>query len=234
MKKQLFVLMVLSLVLGMSCKSQVSNHVLSAKIFQEQIQQHPSAPIVDVRTPEEFSKGHLQNAVNINWNEQGFQSKTEKLDKTKPIFVYCLGGGRSTQAAQQMRSNGFKEVYELEGGMMQWRVANLPETTHQTSNKSGLTTTQWKTLIQSEKIVLVDFYADWCIPCQKMKPYLEEIEQTMKEKVKLIRINADENTQLCKELGIDGLPVLQIYKNNTLTWKNIGYIGKEEVVKNLK
>jgi thioredoxin-like negative regulator of GroEL len=64
-----------------------------------------------------------------------------------------------------------------------------------------------------------------------MKPYLDEISKDMADKVVLIRINADDNQALCKELKIDALPVLQIYKNKNLTWINEGFIEKAEVVK---
>ena len=66
-----------------------------------------------------------------------------------------------------------------------------------------------------------------------MKPYLDEISKDMADKVVLIRINADDNQALCKELKIDALPVLQIYKNKNLTWINEGFIEKAEVVKKL-
>jgi hypothetical protein len=64
-----------------------------------------------------------------------------------------------------------------------------------------------------------------------MKPYLDEISKDMADKVVLIRINADDNLALCKDLKIDDLPVLQIYKNKNLTWINEGFIEKAEVVK---
>ena len=66
-----------------------------------------------------------------------------------------------------------------------------------------------------------------------MKPYLEEISKEMSDKVVVIRINADENKSLCKELKIDGLPVLQLYKGQQLTWSNTGYIEKADVVKKI-
>jgi thioredoxin len=93
---------------------------------------------------------------------------------------------------------------------------------------------QFDALLSSDKLVLIDFYADWCAPCKKMKPYLDEISRDMADKVVVIRINADDNQALCKELKIDALPVLQLYKNKTLSWTNAGFIEKAEVVKQLQ
>lgn len=210
-------------------KSQ-SNTSLTATEFAEKAKETPNAVIVDVRTPDEFSKGHLPNALNIDWKGADFDGQTAKLDKSTPVFVYCMSGSRSASAADKMRTDGFKEVYELNGGIMKWREANLPETT-ETPASEGLSSQQFNNLIQSDKLVLVDFYADWCAPCKKMEPYLNEISKDMTDKVIVVRINADDNKALLKELKISSLPVLQLYKNKSQVWANTGYIGKEDVVK---
>jgi thioredoxin len=133
-----------------------------------------------------------------------------------------------------MQSLGFKEVYEMNGGMMKWRASNLPETTDVAEASTGMTRQQFDNLLATDKLVLIDYYADWCAPCKKMKPYLDEISRDMADKVVVVRINADDSRALCKELKIDAIPVLQIYKNRTLVWANSGFIEKEEVVKQLK
>lgn len=212
--------------------AQTSNTNLPATDFSNKIKELPDAPIIDVRTPEEYAKGHLVNAKNFNWNGTDFDKQISTLDKSKPVFVYCLSGGRSSSAAKKMRSEGFKEVYELNGGIMKWRAAGLPETI--SASSSGMSQQQYNDLIKSDKLVLVDFYADWCAPCKKMKPYLEEISKEMADKVVVRRINADDNQEITKSLGVDALPVLLLYKNNEIIWKNEGYISKEDVVKKLK
>ena len=124
-------------------------------------------------------------------------------------------------------------MYELNGGIMKWRGANLPETSDNNATSSGMTKQQFDELLNSDKLVLIDFYADWCAPCKKMKPYLDEISKDMAAKVVVIRINADDNQAICKELKIDALPVLQLYKNKTLSWTNTGFIEKTEVEKQI-
>ena len=222
-----------------SCSSGQTNGVktnLTATEFANKINESVTATIIDVRTPDEFSKGHLVNATNFDWNGNDFEKQIAPLDKSKPVFVYCLSGGRSSSAANKMRSVGFKAVYELSGGIMKWRSENLPETSGSgESNKStGMTKQEFDELLNVEKLVLIDFYADWCAPCIKMKPYLEEISKDMADKVVVIRINADDNQALCKELKIDALPVLHLYKDKSLTWTNSGFIDKSEVIKMLE
>lgn len=235
MKKLL--LIALAAILFNSCSSGQTNGIktnLSATEFADKIKELPNATLIDVRTPDEFSKGHIANANNYDWNGTEFDNQIAPLDKSEPVFVYCLSGGRSSSAANKMRSDGFTQVYEMDGGIMKWRGENLPETTDNAVVSNGMSKQQFDALLISDKLVLIDFYADWCAPCKKMKPYLEEISKEMVEKVIVIRINADDNHALCKELKIDALPVLQLYKNKTLSWTNTGFIEKAEVVKQLQ
>lgn len=232
MKKIFFLISISFALVSSSCsylQSQTSNSSLNAQEFSDKIKRSSDASIVDVRTPEEFDKGHLVNAKNVDWNGDNFETDIEALDKNKPVFVYCLSGGRSSSAVNKMHALGFTEIYELKGGIMKWRAANLPEEAKIKS--AGMTTAQFENLITSEKLVLVDFYADWCAPCKKMKPYLEEISNEMHDKVMVIRINADENQEICSMLKIDALPVLQLYKAKQQVWNNEGFISKDDVVK---
>jgi thioredoxin len=134
-----------------------------------------------------------------------------------------------------MRAAGFKTVYELNGGIMKWRAAALPETTNANeSTNNGMSMDEYKKMTSSNNKVLVDFYAEWCAPCKKMKPYLDEIASEMKSELAVIRIDADLNKTLLKELKIDALPVLMLYKENVMVWRNDGFIEKAAVVAKIK
>jgi len=223
------------LILSACTNGQNTNYQLNVNEFADKLKQTTDAQLVDVRTPGEFAGGHLLNAINYDWNGNEFEAQTKKLDKQKPVFVYCLSGGRSGSAASNLRNVGFKSVYEMNGGMMKWRAAGLPETTSAASNTNqGMTLAEYKKIASSNKKVLIDFYAEWCAPCKKMKPYLEEISKEMQAEVKVVRIDADQNKNLLQELKIDGLPVLMLYKNNEMVWRNDGFIEKAEVVAKIK
>lgn len=239
MKKHIILASCFLLLFINSCQSGNSQNAktsLSAVEFSQKLKELANAPLIDVRTPEEFSKGHLEHAKNIDWNGSSFDKEITAVDKSKPVFVYCLSGGRSAAAAAKMRSDGFKQVYELEGGIMKWRAANLPETTDNAAkvDNPGMTRAQFDHLLETNKTVLVDFYADWCGPCKKMKPYLDEISKDMAKTVVVYRINVDENNALTNELKIDALPTFQIYKNKKMTWSGIGYMEKAALLKPLK
>lgn len=190
------------------------------------------APVLDVRTPGEFAGGHIAKAVNVDWNGSDFEKGIAGLDKKKPVFVYCLSGGRSGSAARLMREAGFSSVYELDGGMIRWRSEGHPEEKAgaQTNTSKGMTKADFEKLLGTDKTVLVDFFAEWCGPCKKMKPDLEEMETTLKDKLVILRIDADQNSDLLKELSVESLPTLMVFKNQKQANKALGYQSKEQLL----
>ncbi len=82
----------------------------------------PNALVIDVRTPEEVSEGKIQEAdLFIDFTSDDFEAKIDSLDKNKTYIVYCKSGGRSAQAAQIMIDKGFKNVYNLQGGISSYQ-----------------------------------------------------------------------------------------------------------------
>ena len=82
-----------------------------------------SVTLVDVRTPAEFTSGHIAGATNIDFESGTFASDIQKLDKTKTYAVYCRSGNRSGQATALMAKDGFTSVYNLSGGVIDWANA---------------------------------------------------------------------------------------------------------------
>lgn len=76
--------------------------------------------ILDVRTPDEYGQGHIENAKLMNFYDSDFEEQLKTLDPKKPVYVYCRSGGRSGNAKNMMEQLGFAEVYNLDGGMMAW------------------------------------------------------------------------------------------------------------------
>lgn len=131
MKNFLVLHISLFLLMSFGCTSgqtQSNKNNLPPKEFSEKLNQLSGAVILDVRTPGEYADGHLINAMNVDWNGDDFDAGIKTIDKSTPVFVYCQAGGRSASAAKKMRSEGYKEVYELKGGFEEWQAAKLPET----------------------------------------------------------------------------------------------------------
>lgn len=76
--------------------------------------------LIDVRTAQEVAAGKIGDATNIDFYASDFKDQIAKLDKSKRTLIYCASGGRSGNTAQMMKSMGFKEVYDLQGGFKGW------------------------------------------------------------------------------------------------------------------
>lgn len=81
------------------------------------------AVVVDVRMPEEFEQGHIENAININFFDPQFKYKLLELDRKKTYYLYCKNETRSKMSMKFMQDNDFKNVYVLKGGYQEWNTA---------------------------------------------------------------------------------------------------------------
>ncbi len=122
MKNFLFLLLTLS---GLSCSAPAvqGQSKLTPNAFEALLAKDQTIQLVDVRTPEEYAAGHIDGARLIDYYDTDFAAQIAKLDKTKPVAVYCAAGGRSGSAAEQLIKMGYKQVYDLAGGMRAWRSA---------------------------------------------------------------------------------------------------------------
>lgn len=87
---------------------------------------NPGFVILDVRTPEEFESGHIEGAININYNADAFAEDLNKLDKNKLYLVYCRTGRRSSDTVDIMTRQGFGELYRIDGDIVKWKSEGLP------------------------------------------------------------------------------------------------------------
>lgn len=231
MKFKLFFLLLLSL-LFLSCQGQNTKNVktVDVKTFAEKLNSTQNPQLLDVRTPEEFNGDHIENAANVNWNGDDFVAKANQYDKSKPIFVYCKVGGRSSQAAAKLAELGFTEVYNLDGGFMKWNAAGNVQ---KTEKIIGICDQEYNELVNSSKRVMIDFNAKWCAPCKKMNPYILKMQEELKDQIKIVQLDADENKTIVNQLKLDGLPVIIIYEEGKEIWRNLGYISEEELRKHL-
>lgn len=108
------------LIVGLSAVSCAQNRVSQTEF--KKLMKDPSAQILDVRTSKEVAEGKITGSMNIDYFSPTFIAIAQKkLDKTKPVLVYCAAGGRSASAAKDLKKAGFKKVYDLEGGYDAWK-----------------------------------------------------------------------------------------------------------------
>lgn len=103
--------------------TNLNNTDISPQKAQELLQKNPQTTILDVRTPQEFQQGHLQDALNFDFYEATFKDELNQLDKNTPYLVYCRSGNRSGQTISLMQELDFQNVQHIEGGITAWQEA---------------------------------------------------------------------------------------------------------------
>lgn len=120
------IFMVLGLFLALSCSSSTEAQVsdIDVKEFKAKFEGKNDIQVLDVRTPNEIAQGKIDGASENNFMGPNFEQNLAKLDKNKPVVVYCASGGRSAKAAAIMKEKGFTVVYNLLGGFNAYSQQN--------------------------------------------------------------------------------------------------------------
>lgn len=189
------------------------------------------AQLVDVRTTEEFLRGHLRKAANLNFTDDNFEDLVKaKLDKTRPVFVYCFSGRRSADAATFLRDLGFKEVYDMAGGFAKWTSSSKPYASDNMTTQpiAAFTLENLDRIVRSNDVVLIDFYAEWCGPCKKMTPILNKIADENKS-IKLLKIDAEKSDNIASVFKVEEIPTYVIIKKGRQVWRGVGEMDEAEM-----
>jgi rhodanese-related sulfurtransferase len=184
--------------------------------------------ILDVRTLEEYNTGHLKESMQADWyNQRQFEERIKSLDKTRPVYVYCLTGVRSEAATEMLIKNGFTSVFDLKGGLVAWNQAG--KMLEGVTEVNQMSLKEYNTLVNLNGTVLVDFGAQWCPPCRKMEPFVEQLKQESGERYKVVNIDAATQTNLLTHMKVEALPVFIVYKNGKEVWRKQGLTTLEEL-----
>ncbi|WP_108866210.1 rhodanese-like domain-containing protein [Aquimarina aquimarini] len=120
--KSFFIVAFLSLVF-FNCKKEEEAPAVELITVEEMdsLLEMRKVRLIDVRTPGEYSEGYIEGAENIDFNADNFEELIGKVDKTKPVIIYCRSGGRSKKCSEYMKKAGFVKIYDLDGGLTEWK-----------------------------------------------------------------------------------------------------------------
>ena len=219
-------------VLLSSCLAQPKTS-LNAEEFEKQLNATPNAQVLDVRTQDEYLSGHLKNALLADWTDPNeFQRRIAFIDKHKPLFVYCLSGGRSAAAAARLRKMGYENVYELRGGTNAWRAAGKP--LEGAGDAQQMSVDDFYKAVNSAPVVLVDFDATWCPPCRMMEPVLKSLETNNPGKYTLLKVDGGRDQALLQQFKVTALPVFIVFKDGKQVWRKDGVVEEKELAGQIK
>jgi len=210
-----------------ACNSDAQQTNLSVPEFEKAIAKS-NIQLLDVRTAGEYQSGHLSDALLADWNnDKEFEKRAKALDKNKPVYTYCLSGARSNAAAHWLRQKGFT-AYNLIGGINAWKRDNKPLV--QAVLVKQITLQEYQVLIPKDKTVMVDFSAVWCPPCKKMAPVIDSLVKANGSQFVLVRVDGGDQTDICKELKVEGFPTFIIYRQGKEVWRKEGIVEAKEFV----
>lgn len=89
-------------------------------------------------------------------------------------------------------------------------------------------------LVETNQLVLLDFFADWCGPCQTLSPVLQELKAELGEMVKIVKVDVDKNQKLALQFNVRSVPALFLFKNGSEVWKHSGVMTKSDLIKAIK
>jgi thioredoxin len=213
------------------CNTIAAQEGLPATEFEKRINTL-QPQLLDVRTAGEFQSGHLQNSLQADWlNKEQFADRIRYLDKYKPLLVYCASGMRSAQAAKWLLENGFTDVQNLKGGLTAWKLEGKP--LEAAESKTQMTADRYQELIRSADVVLIDFGAEWCPPCKKMEPVLEQLQNVLKNQFSLVKVDGGVDIDVMKSIKVDAIPTFIIYKKGKEVWRKHGVVELSELKQKL-
>ncbi|MEO0045534.1 MAG: thioredoxin [Bacteroidota bacterium] len=93
--------------------------------------------------------------------------------------------------------------------------------------------TSFDQIINSEKPVLIDFFATWCGPCQVLGPILKEVKDSLGDRVSILKVDVDKNQELAIMQQVRGVPTIILFQNGKQLWRQSGVLSKEEIIKNI-
>ena len=189
--------------------------------------------ILDVRTSEEINAGYIPNSTFIDYYDKNFENKINLIDPSKKIYTLCKSGGRSVKAAEILSKNGFRNVYNLEGGFMRWKANKMPYDINLVNNDSSntdlISEVSLDSLIKNNTNTLIYISTKWCSPCKKMEPIIDKLVDN-NGLLKVIKIDLDANTYAQERFDVKSLPALVLYENNSVVWHKNGIIAYDDLI----
>ena len=230
MKISLLVIGVCTLIISFLSVGAQTGSALNANEFEKGIGNKDSIQLLDVRTAAEYKAGHIKDALLADWKDEAeFTRRIGFIDKKRPVYVYCLGGSRSAEAAAKMLAMGYQSVYELNGGINAWKKDN--KAIEGMSPGKQMSISELNTAINASKFTLVDFGAEWCPPCKNMEPVLKSLQANHPNQFALVKVDGGRDEDILKQYNVTSLPVFILFKDGKQVWRKDGVAEEKEIAR---
>ena len=210
-------------------------NVITIQEFEKIISKTARPQIIDLRPAPEYYLNHLQNAMNLT--AANYDETIKSMDKTKPLFIYASSEVSLNAGFEQLSTIGFSKIYKtlkVEDTVTATMQSKVPQSiTAQDSIAIGLSLTDYNKLIKKEKLLLLAFYANWCMPCKTMIPIIDELAHELKGKLVVKKINVDVAPEVVASISVFPIPLFYLYKQGKLEWQTRGLIAKSSLIEKI-
>lgn len=207
---------------------------LDADQFHNEIKSQPTAKLLDIRSHSIFMKGHIKNAINLDFDLDDFESLAGRyFKKEQSILLYGGSDYMTNNAVMFLTDLGFKQVKSLKGGFAEWISASKPYKTDQYSGPlASFTPANFEAMKQRYSKLLVFLETPSCAYCLKMKPYLAKTAAA--NGTKLLKIDIAQNENMSYYFEASGTPTMLIFDRERQVWKGNSFMTAEELDQMLK
>ncbi|SOE22834.1 Rhodanese-related sulfurtransferase [Spirosomataceae bacterium TFI 002] len=203
---------------------------LEPDLFYTGLKNASTKQLLDIRSHEKFAKGHIKNAINIDFEDDNFESLVSSyFKKNIPVFLYAGSDFMSENAKVFLSEIGFKNITWLSGGFSEWISKSKP---YVSSNEvfepiAAFTPSNFENTIANNPYVFVYLKTPSCGFCKQMEPYLQK--QVQDHNYRLLKIDIEENENMSYFFNAHETPTLLIFKNRRQIWKRSGAMGEREL-----
>jgi thioredoxin len=218
-----------------ACSQKKQNYYnISVSEFKNSVSENDI--ILDVRTEEETEQGQINRASSLDFYSPNFENSLSLIQKDKKVYIYCLSGGRSKKAAEQLAQMGQFKVYNIQGGIRDWIEKGYeltPAINKKTSHNLEVSLDSLNNAINQNDLAFISFQTKWCAPCRKMDPVIDELKE-QNPHVAFLKVDMDKNKDLANIFEVKSIPTFFIFKNKKESWRATGLQQKDEIQKLLQ
>ncbi|MFT5886627.1 MAG: thioredoxin 1 [Arcticibacterium sp.] len=218
------------LILSNSVFSQ-SMQGLDASTFQLAVKLNPHAQLVDIRMSKAYTEGHIKGALSLVYEDANFEEMAyTKIDKKRPVYLYCQTGTESKNAVIFLKELGFEEVHYLDKGFTRWTSSSKPYVSLLKTTKpiASFTLDDLNRVLDNNQEVFLFLYAPGCSDCKVMEPIIRR-NTGMETPTKLLEIDMSKEKAIAEHFNASETPTMLLFRNGRQIWKYTGQITEENL-----
>lgn len=204
---------------------------LEPDIFQRSLSNSTDIQLIDLRKESDFQEAHIRNAIYMDYEARDFDENVlSRVDKDRPLYLYCYTGTKAQNAGLYLKELGFKEIYYLKGGLINWITQSKPYISEKLNTEpiAAFTNHDLDKIIARNKNVFIFLSAPWCKYCKIMEPIVRENTGEVFG-IKLLKIDGSKELAIAERFQLTDTPTFVYFQNGKQVWRYSGEISEDKL-----